>query len=86
MTKQYADSGAEQMHDDSINPASSNEVDVKFTTEVYDKLHQSEVNAVFQSEHIIDVTQKGSQHDRFTHSQAVGGLDAPSNSVDSQQI
>ena len=79
------------MQDDSLNPASSNEVDVKFTTEVYDKLQQSEVNAVFQSEHIIDVTQKGSQHDRFTHSQAVEGqavgeLDVPSNSVASQQI
>ena len=60
LTKLYEDAEAEHMQSDSMNPASSNEVDVAFTTEVYDKLHQSDVNAVFQSEHIIDVTQLGS--------------------------
>ena len=86
MTKLYEDAEAEQMQDDSMNPASSNEVDVKFTSEDYDKLHQSDVNAVFQSEHIIDVTHLGSQHDRFTYSQAVDGVEVPSNSVDSRKI
>ena len=35
------------MPEDSMNPASSNEVDVKFTTEEYNNLQSSDVNAVF---------------------------------------